>query len=465
MTGVLLSVGLVLLLVMVGGVFAGAEMALVSLRDTQLGALARSGPRGQRVAALASNPNRFLAAVQIGVTLCGFMSAAFGEATLAGRLRPVLEGWGVSGGLADVLAIIIITLIVSYFALVLGELAPKRLALQRAERIALVVARPVDRVARLARPAIWLLSRSTNLVVRLLGGDPRTRREAMTEEELRNMVAAHESLSDNERELIDDVFAAANRTVSEVMIPRTEVDFLDGSMTVSRAARIASESPHSRFPVVGQGQDDVIGFAHIRDLMGRSHPAGRATTVADLTREIKALPGTKKVLGALSEMRNEGHHLAVVVDEYGGTDGIVTLEDLIEEVIGDIHDEYDADTADPQLLASGETEVDGLLNLDDFAEATGLTLPPGPYETAAGFVMNALGRLPDIGDAVAVGEREVSVGELDGRRIARVRVAPLRAHQTENDTSNPAASDPASDPAANELASDPEAATATAPPR
>jgi len=424
-TDILLSCGLVLLLVLIGGLFAGAEMALVSLRETQLSSLAAKSPRGAKVAALASNPNRFLAAVQIGVTLSGFMSAAFGEATLSGRLRPVLHRWGLAEGLANVIAIIIITLIVSYFALVLGELTPKRLALQRAERIALVVARPLERVARLARPAIWLLSRSTNLAVRVLGGDPRRSRQALTEEELRDMVAAQESLSANERELIDDVFAATARTVSEVMLPRTEVQFLHGSMTASRATRIVAESSHSRFPVIGEGQDDVVGFVHVRDLIGRTHPGGRATTVADLRREIKRFPGSKKVLAALSEMRDEGHHLAIVADEYGGTDGIVTLEDLIEEVIGEIRDEYDAREVEQRVLGTGETEVDGLLNLAEFAEVTGVRLPPGPYETVAGFVMDRLGRLPSVGDAVATQERQIRVAALDGRRIARLLVAPL----------------------------------------
>ena len=184
-------------------------------------------------------------------------------------------------------------------------------------------------------------------MVRLLGGDPRANREAITEEELRGLVAAHESLTGDERKLIDDVFAAGERQVREVMLPRTEVDFLDVGTTVSRAARLAMEAPHSRYPVVRRDSDDVVGFVHIRDLLAPDLPGGRAASVGDLTREVKRLPGTKKVLAALSEMRREGHHLAIVEDEYGGTDGIVTLEDLIEEVIGEIRDEYDEAGAAP----------------------------------------------------------------------------------------------------------------------
>jgi putative hemolysin len=221
--------------------------------------------------------------------------------------------------------------------------------------------------------------------------------------------------------LIDDVFAAGERQVSEVMIHRTDVDFLEATMTVSRAAKIVTASSYSRYPVVGEGgQDDVIGFVHIRDILGPSHPDGRATTVGSLAREVKRLPGSKKVLAALSEMRREGHHVAIVVDEYGGTDGIVTLEDLIEEIIGDIRDEYDEATRPVT-----RTEVDGLSNLDDFAESTGLVLPEGPYETAAGFVMSALGRLPQIGDIVDVDGRRLTVLSLEGRRVDQLRIAPI----------------------------------------
>jgi len=220
------------------------------------------------------------------------------------------------------------------------------------------------------------------------------------------------------------VFAAGQRQISEVMIPRTEVDFLDAGMTVSRAGRQVADSPHSRYPVVGRSQDDVLGFVHIRDLLTPSHPAGRAATVGDVARQVTQLPGSKKVLAALSEMRRGGHHLAIVVDEYGGTDGIVTLEDLIEEVIGEIRDEYDEAIDEPRHSPSGEIEVDGLLNLDDFAEATGVLLPDGPYETAAGFVLSRLGQLPAVGDAVRVDGRSLDVLELDGRRIARLRLGP-----------------------------------------
>jgi putative hemolysin len=267
--------------------------------------------------------------VQLVVTAAGFLSAAYGEARLSSHLAPVLEDWGMSEGVADVVSLVVITLLISYFAITAGELVPKRLALQRAERTALLLAPMVDRAARISRPAIWLLSRSTDLLVRLLGGDPGAKREAITEEELRGLVASHESLTKDERKLIDDVFAAGERQLREVMIPRTEVAFLEASMPVARAQKLTADAPHSRYPVTRDSQDDVLGFVHVRDLMVAPVKA-RSTKVAEVTRDVKLLPGTKKVLPALSEMRREGHHLAIVVDEYGGTAGIVTMEDLIE---------------------------------------------------------------------------------------------------------------------------------------
>ncbi|WP_231851708.1 hemolysin family protein [Modestobacter italicus] len=344
---------------------------------------------------------------------------------------------GMSRGLADPLAFVAVTIAISYLSLVVGELTPKRLALQRAEGFSLVVAAPLNAIATLFRPIIWFLSASTNVLVRLLGGDPRASGESISQEELRDLVAAHESLSSDERRLIDEVFRAGDREVREVMTPRTEVHFLDAGTTASRAAKQVADSSWSRYPVAGRNEDDVVGFVHVRDLFLPNHPAGRAATVGDLAREVKRLPGTARVLTALSEMRKENRHFAIVVDEYGGTDGIVTLEDLIEEVIGDIYDEYDDDvTAESDEPAEGPHEVDGLWNLDDFADATGLKLPEGPYETVAGYVLAELGRLPVVGDTVDVEGRTLTVLELDGRRIARISVSA--APQPDTDETEPA---------------------------
>jgi putative hemolysin len=423
-SGTFKDIALVLMFILISSFFVTAEMALISLRDVQAKSMENRGRRGAAVAKLNSDPNRFLAAAQIGVTLSGFLSAAFGGATLSDRLAPTFRGWGFSDGAADAAALVSITLAISYVSLVIGELVPKRLALQRAEAIALAVAPTVDRIARIVRPIIWLLSVSTNLVVRLVGGDPNAKREQITDAEIRELVSGSETLGAEERQIVEDVFEAGDRQIREVMIPRTEVDFITAETPVYKAANIALESPHSRYPVIGQSSDDIVGFVHVRDLFERE-VVGRSVRVIDIAREVLQLPATRQILSALTDMRRAGAHLAIVVDEYGGTAGIITLEDLVEELIGDIRDEYDVAEPETTRSLTGEIEVDGLLNLDDFEDETGIELPEGPYETVAGFIVQRLGHVPRVGEGTVFDRYELTVRELDGRRIARVRVKPL----------------------------------------
>jgi putative hemolysin len=414
---------LVLAVILIGGFFAAAEMALVSLREGQVRSLSRRGKRGQRTARLAQDPNRFLSSVQIGVTVATLLSGAFGAALLSNRLGNELSKV-MPRAVGDPLAVLAVTLVIAFFTLVFGELAPKRIALQRSERVSMIAAPVVDRLAVLARPLVWTLSKSTNLVVSLVGGDPAASRGVMTEEELRDLVAGHQALSPDERHIVSEVFDAGKRQIREVLVPRTEVEFLPAAMPLKRAADIAEHARYSRFPVYQESYDDVIGFVHARDLLdGRIDAAQRH--VGEVCRPVKFLPISKTVLSALSEMRRDRAHLAIVVDEYGGTAGIVTLEDLVEELIGDIQDEYDSDVGGARQLRGGELEVDGLLNLDEFAEQTGLVLPEGPYETVAGYLLAALGHLPAGGESTEVAGRKLTVTQLDGRRISRVLVSPV----------------------------------------
>jgi len=419
---VLANITLVMLFVLIGGFFAAAEMAMVSLRESQVRRLGTQGRRGARAAKLARDPNRFLSAVQIGVTVATMLSAAFGADTLAQDLVPVVTGRGVPDAVAAPLSLVLVTLAISYASLVLGELVPKRIARQRAEGISLLVAPFLDRMALLSRPVIWALSKSTDGVVKLLGGDPRADREKISTEELRDMVVGHHELTADERHLIGEVFAAGKRQLREVMLPRTEVEFMSVDTRLAEAAVLAAAMPHSRFPVYRDSYDDIVGFVHIRDLLdpvltGSIEPIGELVPI----RPVKLVPTSKRLMATLSEMRKEGHHLAIVIDEYGGTAGIVTLEDLVEELIGDIRDEHDV--ADEHVaLPAGEVELDGLANLDEVADQTGIRLPDGPYETLGGFVMGALGHLPALGDRVEIPGFDLTVTDMDGRRVSRVRI-------------------------------------------
>ena len=416
---------IVLFFILVGGFFAAAEIALVSLREAQVKRIAETkGRRGKLLKELHDHPNRFLASVQVGVTVAGFIGAGFGASSLTPVLSPVLD-LIFPKSVVSVIAFILITLFIAYFSLVLGELVPKRLALQNSESWALVAAYPIDILARISRPFIWLLSHSTNLIVRLLGGDPSASRQELSGEDLRDLVAGHEELSENERALIDDVFEADDREIKEVMTPRTEVEFLDAESTIPDAALVVEKLPHTKYPVINKTADEVVGFVHVRQLL--SLEARKSSKqLRDIAIAVESIPGTTSVLSALAQMRKGNQHLLIVADEYGGTAGIVALDDLVEELIGDIrHEDDEPESEVSELDFHGEVEVDGLMNLDDFADSTHIHLPEGPYETVAGFVIAKLGSLPAVGKSVIAEQCVFEILSMDVRRISRVRVSRI----------------------------------------
>jgi putative hemolysin len=417
------AIALVLALILLAAFFVAAEIALISLRDSQVKQL--KGKRGERVAKLTANPNRFLAAAQVGVTVCGFLSAALGAEKLGVFVEPKLIEWGISDNLAQTFSIIGVTLVIAYFSLVFGELVPKRLALYKSEQISLFSSFIIEGMARFFRPVIWLLSKSTDLLVSMLGIDPKAQRSQISEEELMDLVSGHNALTDEEREIVEEVFNTSEKLVNEVMVPRTEVDFMDGSLTVSKAIALAVEMAHSRYPVVRGSSDEVIGFIHVRDLLDSSN-ANPNSKIQDLVRPIMYLPGTKGVLPSLTEMRSQRQHLAIVLDEYGGTDGIVTLENLVECLIGDIQDEYDQDENEINTESrTGDIEIDGLTSLEDLESETGILLPDGPYQTVSGFMMHFLGRMPKEHDVVNINGIRLVVISLEGHRVGQLLISRI----------------------------------------
>jgi putative hemolysin len=426
-SALLTNMALVLVFVLVGGVFAATEMAIVSLRPSQVDAFERSGGQGRRIAGLVRDPNRFLSAVQVGVTVAGFFSSAFGGATIAPYLSRWLEGRGVGAGVADPLSLVLLTLVIAYLSLVLGELVPKRLAMQRSTAFTRILAPPLGIFATLLTPVIRLLSVSTDLVVRLLGADPTASREEMTIEELRRMVEANRDLRPYSREILSDVFRASERTLGDVLRPRPDVDFLRATSTVREIEPLVVSTGRSRYPVIGESTDDVLGFVHVRDLLTVGHDRRAHVRVGDLSREIVALPVTKPVLASLAYLRGAQAHLALVVDEHGGTEGIVTIEDLVEEVVGEIYDEYDTDPDPEDTLVhqGGSARVSGSLIVEELEDALGLTLPRGGFETVAGLVLARLGRVAEVGDVVEVDGARLEVVTVEGARIREVEVTRL----------------------------------------
>jgi len=420
---------LVLLFIVVAGLFVAAEISLISLRESQLRQMEAAGvkqKRTQRLVKLTRDPNRFLAAAQVGVTFCGFLSAALGSERIGSNfVIPLLERWGLSSGVSTVISVVFVTSIIAYISLVIGELVPKRLALYRTEKIALASAPAIDRVAVIFRPIIWLLSQSTDSIVKLFGLKAQEVRSEISEAELVDLVTGHAALSDEERDIVEDVFNAGDLVLHEIMVPRTEVDFLDVGLTLGEAKLVAQRTAHSRFPVTRGSSDEVIGFLHVRDLLNLQDE-DLNKSLLDIMRPVIFLPGTKGVLPALTEMRVKRSHLAIVLDEYGGTDGIVTLEDIVECFIGEIEDEYDQPeqevTAQPR---TGDYEVDALISLEDLKEETGIALPEGPYETAGGFVMHFLGRLPVAHDVIVIPGARITVLTLEGKRAGQLLISRL----------------------------------------
>jgi putative hemolysin len=421
--GVLQSIAIVLGLIALGGIFAAAEIALISLRESQVKQIAVKGKRGARVFKLSKNPNRFLAAVQVGITLCGFLSAALGAEQLGKYVIPELEGVGISSQYSEIISLVAITLVIAYISLVFGELVPKRLALYKSESIALATASTLDFVATIFRPIIWLLSHSTDLILKIFGINSKMQQNQISEVELMELVSGHADLTKEEREIVEEVFNASDRLIHEIMVPRTEVDFLDASLSISQARKMAVELAHSRYPVVRGSSDEVIGFLHVRDLLNPKLDDAQIT-IMELIRDILFLPGTKGVLPALTEMQIKRQHIAIVLDEYGGTDGIVTLENLVECLIGEIHDEYDPHEADKSFeKRTGDIELDGLISLEELQEVSGISLPEGPYETLSGFVMHNLGRIAQANDVIKINGARFTIVSMNGKRVGQILLA------------------------------------------
>ncbi|MEM9606769.1 MAG: hemolysin family protein [Actinomycetota bacterium] len=419
MSGIWFQLALVAALVLLNAVFAGSEMALVSLREGQLQRLEHESSRGKVLGRLARDPNRFLATIQVGITLAGFLASASAAVSLA---EPLEEPLSFLGGAARPGSIFVVTIALSYLTLVLGELAPKRLAMQRSEGWALLVARPLSGLSRIARPAIWLLSVSTDLVVRVLGGDPNQEREAVTEAELRDMVRTQESFTLQQRTIISGAFEIADRRLSEVMRPRPDVVTLDAETSCPEALAELAASGHSRAPVCVNGTlDETVGVVHLRDLL-LDEPGCVARDVAN---PAVVLPESAGVLDALRTMQTERTQLALVVSEHGGAEGIVTVEDLIEEVVGEIHDETDHDLEALHQEADGSLVLTGRFPAHELPEV-GISIPEGDYATIAGFLLSELGRVPkEPGDVVEHGRWRFEIIEVDERAIASVRATQL----------------------------------------
>lgn len=418
MTHYWFDLALVAALILVNGLLAGSEVAYISLREGQLREFERlAGRRDRIVVRLAREPNRLLATIQLGMTLVGFLASATAAVTLA---EPVIVRLSFLGNASEVVAVGVVTLLVAIFTLIFGELAPKRLAMQYARRWAAVVAAPLEALSVVARPVVWLLGSATDVVVRLLGGDPSVGKEELTVDELRLLIGSHRGLSAEQQKIITGALEIHERRLREVIVPRLEVWRLDAALPVEQARIELAASGHTRAPVVHSSDlDEVVGVVHLRDLLGSS------ATVADVMHPALRLPDGLRVSSALSRFMGEHEHFAMVIDERGGVAGIVTLEDLLEEIVGEIYDEADRDIQSIQTMPDGSRILPGSFPIHDLPDVgvDPIGLPKGDYTTIAGLVLAVLGRIPTVpGDRVDLPQCTIEVTEVSPRAITEVRI-------------------------------------------
>jgi len=406
-------------LILLNAFFVAAEYGLVTSRRTRIEELGHEGNRrAKRVLGLVSDPPRFIAAMQLGVTLTSLAIGALGEHALTKAFDPVM---------ATAVAVALAYLLLTFFHVVIGELVPKGVALGHSEGTALALAAPVRAFFAFAWPLIWVLQRTTNLVLGLLGLEPPGgETEVHSEAELKmllNVSTERGEIEEGEQEMLYKVFDFADKEAADVMVPRPEVVALSVSLPSEECLRAVMESPYTRYPVYRDSLDDIVGILHVRDLFRAIVDRGLATVeVEQLVRPAYVVPETKDLAALLTEFRRTNQHMAIVIDEYGGMEGIVTLEDLLEEIVGEIEDEFDLPDESVEQVDEDTIRIDGTFPIDDFNEQFRTELPVEDYHTIAGFVFGQLGRAAQTGDEVSHDGMVFRVEEVEGQRIDKLAV-------------------------------------------
>jgi putative hemolysin len=427
----LFEIALILLLILINGYFAASEVALIALRRSRAQELADGGDgRAVTIQRVKDDPDRFLATVQVGITLVGTLASAVGGVISIKAIRPMLDrlpGGGLHGA-AEPVALGLVVLAITYLSVVFGELVPKSLALRHAERIALATARPFHLLTRwfsfLARP----LTASSRAILSLLGVPPHGTTGFVSEEEIKLMVQEGKEkgiFDQTEEELIQSVFEFSEASVKKVMIPRPRIDAIELETPWDEALKFIVETGHSRYPVYRKSLDDIIGVLYYKDLL-RLQVENRPASLEAIIHPVYFVPETMQVSQLLKELQRRRMSMAIAVDEHGGVDGLVTIEDLIEEIVGEIHDEYDTASKPVERLRDGSLIIDASMSIKDLQEEHGLPFPESPeYETLAGFMLTQLQRMPKGGDNIKYHGMKLTIVDMEGRRIARIKVEGL----------------------------------------
>ena len=429
-----LSIAVTFLLTLVNGYFSMSEMALSTAKKVVLEHDADEGDaRAAKAAEVSENSGEFLAAIQVAITLVGFFSSAFAATNLSEPLAKLMVAHGMGSQLAAPLSTVLITLVVSYFSIVVGELVPKRIAMADAENVAKAVAGPVSSFAKLAKPLVWLTAASANALATMLHIKSADDRQEVSEDEIRYMVTDSEELTEQEKSMIHDVIDLGDTIAREVMVPRVDMCAIEDTQTCSEALDVMRRTGYSRVPVYHEDVDRIVGIAHIKDIISPivDEDAG-AKRISRYLRQASFVPDTKDIIPLLSEMQSSHDQMVIVVDEYGGTAGIITIEDIVEEVVGEIADEFDPDNKYLTQLGEGEWLVDGRFSIDDAIELGWPIDDSAEFETIAGFVLDLADSVPQPGDVFECEGYQFRVQSMRGRRLSMLRVvAPAEPSEDE----------------------------------
>lgn len=419
-------------LILINAFFAASEMAFVSLNDIKIEKEAKeNNKKAKKIQKMLKNPSEFLATIQIGITLAGFLSSALASQTFADRLAPVLNEWlpVLSVEVWHVLAVIVITVILSYFTLVFGELVPKRLAMKYSEKIAYKSIGVISFISKVTLPFVKLLTASTNLISKMLGVSQHDE-ETVTEEEIRMMVDVGQqkgAIEDNEKEFINNVFEFNDKTVSEVMVHRTKIYAIDGDLSINEAIQELSENyVYSRVPVYEEDIDKIVGIISIKELLFTDK--NKNTKLKNICRDAYKVPETKVLDDLFREMQKTKNHMAIVIDEFGGTAGLITMEDIIEELVGDIYDEYDTVESKFEKLDEFTFILNGDLNIYEVEKILGIEINEDYADTLSGYLLEYLDRIPREKERATVEIQNViyTVEKIKDNKILKVKAVKLK---------------------------------------
>ena len=439
-----IQIAFLFILIALNAFFASSEIAIISLNDNKIKRMAEEGNKKAKLLhQLISNPSKFLATIQVGITLCGLLASAFASESFATKLAKIMASWGfnIDVSILKIISVFLVTLILSYFQLVLGELVPKRIAMNKPQEISMLAIKPLAFLSVITKPFVKVLTISTNIISRLFGIDPNSNEENITEEEIRMMVDVGQEkgvIQCDEKEMIDNIFNFDDTFVSEVMTHRIDMISLPIDATIDKVMDIAVNDEFTRIPIYEENVDHIIGILHIKDLLYYvKHKSHDDFDLRNIIREPYFVPDTKKTDELFRELQQSKTHMAIVIDEYGGTAGIVTIEDLLEEIVGNIFDEYDIVENEIEVIDDKTFVVDGSINIEKVEEILNVEIESEDCDTISGFIIEQLGRIPDKEEKPQIEYKDVifKVLKLKNKRILKIEITMLKGNLIENQVS------------------------------